>query len=192
MEAPGLSRRWKRRIIAPYRRANVALRSPTALLQNENTCSPDANGKWRLTAPNYRNERHALAQEERGEPLRTAQRSPARERRQVILQTSQGDFGWSHFRLSTLLPSRTFSWTPILAQKKRNGVFPLSTPPLGPRVFGMRAFPESLSTFGAHTIVGNRRKATLNLPLTIWPSGSACWKRSGIPPISSWIQAGPY
>ncbi|RNC51264.1 peptide hydrolase [Trypanosoma cruzi] len=73
MEAPGLSRRCKRRIIAAYRRANVALRSSTAFLQNGNTCSPDANGKWRLTAPNYRNERHALAQEERGEPLRTAQ-----------------------------------------------------------------------------------------------------------------------
>ncbi|KAF8283456.1 hypothetical protein TcBrA4_0058470 [Trypanosoma cruzi] len=35
----------------------------------------------------------------------------------------------------------------------------------------MRAFPESLSTSGAHTIVGNRRKATLNLPLAIWLRG---------------------
>ncbi|KAF8288474.1 hypothetical protein TcYC6_0034370 [Trypanosoma cruzi] len=37
----------------------------------------------------------------------------------------------------------------------------------------MRAFPESLSTSGAHTIIGIRRAARLNLPLAVWLCGRA-------------------
>ncbi|RNF20825.1 helicase-like protein [Trypanosoma cruzi] len=96
-----------------------------------------------------------------------------------------------HFHPSTPLPSRT---SPLDAQlpMEEDRSFSHSTLPRGPRVYGMRAPPESLSTSGAHTNAGNRTTSRLNLPLTIWLCGSACWKACRIPPIESWILAGPY
>ncbi|KAF8300767.1 hypothetical protein TcYC6_0058020 [Trypanosoma cruzi] len=81
--------------------------------------------------------------------------------------------------LPALLP-----WKPNYLWK-RTAVSAHSTSPRGPRAYGMRAPPESFSTSGAHTNAGNRTTSRLNLSLTIWSSGSACWKAGRIPPIAS-------
>ncbi|EKF38961.1 hypothetical protein MOQ_000822 [Trypanosoma cruzi marinkellei] len=79
--------------------------------------------------------------------------------------------------------------TAIPVQKKRNEGSAHSTSPLGPRLYGMSASPELFSTSGAYTIIGTRWTTRLNLPLAVWLRVRARWKRSGIPPIVSWIWA---
>ncbi|RNF03635.1 mitochondrial processing peptide beta subunit [Trypanosoma cruzi] len=88
-------------------------------------------------------------------------------------------------------PPALLPWTPDCPWK-RTAVSAHLTSLRDPRVYGMRAPPESLSTSGAHVNAGNRTTSRLNLTLTIWSSGSARWKACRIPPIESWILTGPY
>ncbi|ESS60451.1 hypothetical protein TCDM_12027 [Trypanosoma cruzi Dm28c] len=117
--------------------------------------------------------------------------SSATRRGSAAYRPPPGNVARPHFHpprrcLPALLPwTLDYPW-------KRTAVSAHSTSPRGPRVYGMRAPPESLWTSSAHTNTGNRTTSRLNLPLTIWSSGSARWKACRIPPIESLIWGGPY
>ncbi|RNC32319.1 hypothetical protein TcCL_Unassigned05082, partial [Trypanosoma cruzi] len=109
--------------------------------------------------------------------------SSAARRGSAAYRSPHGNAARPHFhprrRPPALLP-----WTPDCLWK-RTAVSAHSTSLRGPRVYGMRAPPKSLSTSGAHTNAGNRTTSRLNLPLAIGSSGSARWKSCRIPPIES-------
>ncbi|RNC41254.1 mitochondrial processing peptide beta subunit [Trypanosoma cruzi] len=113
-----------------------------------------------------------------GVPSSAARRSSAADRR------PHGNAARPHFHPSTPSPSRT---SPLDAHYPWRGtaVSAHSTSLRDPRAYGMRELSESLSISGVHTNAGNRTTSRLNLPLTIWSSGSARWKACRIPPIES-------
>ncbi|EKG02165.1 hypothetical protein TCSYLVIO_006816 [Trypanosoma cruzi] len=110
--------------------------------------------------------------------------SSAARRGSAAYRPPHGNAARPHFHLPRRCPPALLPWTPNYPWK-RTAVSAHSTSLRGPRVYGMRAPPESLSTSGAHTNAGSRTTSRLNLPLTIWSSGSACWKACRIPPIES-------
>ncbi|RNC38260.1 peptide hydrolase, partial [Trypanosoma cruzi] len=87
-----------------------------------------------------------------------------------------GQFRVTTFPFLDAVAFRTSSWTPILQLKKRHEVSAHLASPLGPGVYGMRAFPESPPTSGTRTIVGIGRTTRLNFPSSVdcvdWRGGS--------------------
>ncbi|RNC52347.1 protein kinase-like protein [Trypanosoma cruzi] len=120
-----------------------------------------------------------------GASSRTAQRTPARERRQVISPDVSGQFRVTTFLSLDAFALQHFFLDDHSATGKEGRMFRAFDSTNWPRVYGMRAFPESFWTSGAHTIIGARRRTRPNLSLTVCLRGCVRWKRSGIPPIES-------
>ncbi|KAF8296411.1 hypothetical protein TcBrA4_0067010 [Trypanosoma cruzi] len=78
-----------------------------------------------------------------GRVVTHAQRTPTRERRQVIPPDVSGQRWVTTFPSLDAFALQTSFWTIVPLQKKRDECSARSASPLGPRAYGMRAFPES-------------------------------------------------
>ncbi|KAF8281744.1 trans-sialidase, putative [Trypanosoma cruzi] len=96
-----------------------------------------------------------------------------------------GNVGRPHFHPSTPLPSRT---SPLEAQSPMEEdrgfcAFDVTTRPT--RIWNEGASGDVFDLRCAYQCWQQEDDQIKNLPLTIWSSGSACWKAGRIPPIAS-------
>ncbi|RNC32115.1 mitochondrial processing peptide beta subunit [Trypanosoma cruzi] len=105
-----------------------------------------------------------------------------------------GQFGKLNFSSFFAVASPPSPWKRIPFLKVKCCISLHWTSPPGLCVYGMRAPPKSLLVSGAHAVmtIDTRRTLRFSQPLTVWYRAGARWRRSGIPPIISWICLGPY